>query len=44
MFFNARPANGALFAVGTDMSTTHLFSLVRDPEEVAREAEEGRIM
>jgi hypothetical protein len=43
-FFNARPANGAPFAVGTDMSTIHLFILVIEPEDVAREAEEGRIM
>jgi hypothetical protein len=44
MFFNASPAKGALFAVGTDMSTIHLLSLVKEPEEVARDAEEGRMM
>jgi len=44
MFFKARPANGAPFVVGTDMSTMHLFRLVMEPEEVAREADEGRMM
>jgi hypothetical protein len=44
MFFNIRPAKGALFAVGTDISTIHLLSLVKDPEDVAREAEEGKMM
>jgi hypothetical protein len=44
MFFNIRPAKGALFAVGTDISTIHLLSLVNDPEDVAREAEEGKMM
>jgi hypothetical protein len=44
IFFNARPANGAPFVVGTDMSTIHLFSLVIEPDAVARDADEGRIM
>ena len=30
--------------VGTVMSTMHLLRLVKEPEDVAREAEEGRMM
>jgi hypothetical protein len=44
MFFSASPAKGALFAVGTDISTMHRLSLVNEPDDVALEAEEGRIM
>jgi hypothetical protein len=44
IFFKASPAKGVLFAVGTDMSTIHLLSLVKEPEDVARDAEEGRMM
>jgi hypothetical protein len=44
MFFKARPANGAPSVVGADISTMHPFNLVREPDEVAREADEGRMM
>jgi hypothetical protein len=42
--FKARPAKGAPSAVGTDVSTIHLFSFVREPDEVAREADTGRMI
>jgi hypothetical protein len=42
--FNVRPANGAPLVVGTDISTMQLLSFVTAPEEVALEADEGRIM
>jgi len=44
MFFNARPAKGAPFVEGTDISTIHLFICVIEPEAVALDAEEGRII
>lgn len=44
IFFMAKPANGAPSAVGADMSTMHLLNLVSEPDEVAREAEVGRMM
>lgn len=44
MFFRAKPANGAPSAVGTDMSTIHLSIFVIEPDDVACEAEEGRMI
>jgi hypothetical protein len=44
IFFRARPANGAPSVVGADISTMHLLNLVREPDDVAREAEVGRMM
>jgi hypothetical protein len=44
IFFRARPAKGAPFAVGADISTMHLLSAVKEPEAVAREAEDGRMI
>lgn len=44
MFFRARPAKGVPSAVGADISTMQPFKLVRDPDEVARDAEDGRMM
>jgi hypothetical protein len=44
IFFNAIPAKGAPLAVGTDISTIHSVSLANVPEDVAREAVEGRMI
>lgn len=44
MFFNARPAKGWPLAVDMDISTMHLLRSVRDPEDVAWAAEDGRMM
>lgn len=44
IFLKASPAKGAPLAVGTDISTMHLLSLVTEPDEVARDADEGRMM
>ena len=44
MFFSVRPAKGAPSLVGADISTMHPRNLVRDPDEVAREADDGRMI
>jgi hypothetical protein len=44
MFFSARPAKGFPLAVEMDMSTMHLVRSVRDPEDVACDADDGKMM
>jgi hypothetical protein len=44
ILFSIRPANGAPLAVGTDMSTMQPASFVREPEDVACDADDGRMM
>ena len=44
IFCNVRPANGVPLEVGSDISTMHRLSFVREPDDVARDAEEGSIM
>ena len=44
MLFNARPANGAPDTVGTDISTIQRLRSVKEPEEVACEADGGRMI
>lgn len=44
MFFNARPANGAPDTVETDMSTMQRLRSVKEPEEVACDADGGRMI
>lgn len=44
MFFSARPAKGFPLAVDMDISTMHFLRSIRDPEDVAWAAEDGRMM
>jgi hypothetical protein len=43
-FLIARPGNAAPEAVGIDMSIMQLLRSVRLPEEVARDADDGKMM
>jgi len=42
--FTVKLANGAPLAVGTDISTIQRFRFVRAPPDVARDAEEGKMI
>lgn len=44
IFLSARPAKGFPLAVEIDISTMHLVRSVSDPEDVAWDAEDGRMM